>query len=661
MQQRSKFIQRTSALALAAVLALGMGVQAAGPGASKVDDRREDLTMFYETLKDSHPDLFANTPEETFLARKAELTEHLDTASDVEFLFGLQSLAALVGDSHTSVQVADSVVDQLNAYPMVLSWRDGHWYLTTVPAEEQDLLGAEVTAIGGRSMAEVVKTFGRVLSADNPVKLRRQYRQVCNVADYYAYLGLAKAGEPLALTLADGKTVSIAPMPYLSLGEAEIVQLGAEVPQPATARQKCNYCALPLSGQVYYIQYNVCQEDPALPMEDFAAQVQADLEAGGYSRVLVDLRNNGGGSDGVIWPLLSVLRQEMDDGTEVVGLIGEATFSSAIINAVELQEMGIPLVGEPASGSVDHFGSVSGFSLPNSGIQIGVSSKYIDLGTLLDADAGRGVESLEPDIAVPQTMADTLAGRDTAVEWLLAHPETLEQREYPDAPLTRGRFVGLLYAAAGSPAAAAEAGFQDLLGIEWFLPAVNWAAETGVTGGTAEGAFAAARHLTWQEAAVFLVRTAEALGLEPEAVRTAPLPDALAEGAWDQTALELPQIDQVTLRILCPQAFCFSSLVIRNHFICRIQNILRGTVILLQFNDLRIREYMLKTQNIFNIRPAEFVDRLVIIADNAEIAVFCRQKAHKAELNRVGILILIDHDIAELLLIIVEHFRELLE
>lgn len=174
MQQRSKFMQKTSALALAAVLALGMGVQAAGSDASTADDRREDLTVFYETLKDSHPDLFANTPEETFLARMAELTDQLGTASDVEFLFGLQSLAALAGDSHTSVQVADSVVGQLNAYPMVLSWRDGHWYLTTVPAEERDLLGAEVTAIGGRSMAEVVEAFGRVLSADNPVKLRRQ-------------------------------------------------------------------------------------------------------------------------------------------------------------------------------------------------------------------------------------------------------------------------------------------------------------------------------------------------------------------------------------------------------------------------------------------------------------------------------------------------------
>ena len=148
----------------------------------------------------------------------------------------------------------------------------------------------------------------------------------------------------------------------------------------------------------------------------------------------------------------------------------------------------------------------------------------------------RGTNGPKPDLTPLNGEDETLTACN---KWLLAHPETLEQREYPDAPLTRGRFVGQLYAAAGSPAAAAEAGFQDLLGIEWFLPAVNWAAETGVTGGTAEGAFAAARHLTWQEAAVFLVRTAEALGLEPEAVRTAPLPDALAEGAWDQTALEL--------------------------------------------------------------------------------------------------------------------------
>ena len=37
---------------------------------------------------------------------------------------------------------------------------------------------------------------------------------------------------------------------------------------------------------------------------------------------------------------------------------------------------------------------------------------------------------------------------------------------------------------------------------------------------------------------MFLVRAAETLGLEPAAVRSAPLPAALASGAWDPAALE---------------------------------------------------------------------------------------------------------------------------
>ena len=162
----------------------------------------------------------------------------------------------------------------------------------------------------------------------------------------------------------------------------------------------------------------------------------------------MDLRNNGGGSDGVIWPLLSVLRQEMDDGTEVVGLIGEATFSSAIINAVELQEMGIPLVGEPASGSVDHFGSTGSFTLPNTGVRVSMSTKFIDTGTLLECAAGLGVEPIQPDVTVYQTLEDYLAGQDTLVDALCARTEPFQPQERPDAPLSRGRLTELLRQAA---------------------------------------------------------------------------------------------------------------------------------------------------------------------------------------------------------------------
>ena len=535
-----RFAKTVTALALACSLALAIPTFAA-PAAEEQAGRQEDLELLYQTIRDRHPGPFTNTPEQEFLARIAQIEARIDTEDSMSFGLDLQSLVALIGDSHTTTNL-NSILSSGHMFPVSVKWMDGDWVLYQVDASHQGALGQQVTSVNGFSMDQVQEKMAPLISADNEIKLRRQLSQVFGHQEIMVYCGLLKPEEDLTLTLENGTSITLSPLSMQDQsGWPEINGLSQQRQgsAPTDYQKGTYYFSLPLDSRTYYIQYNQCKEDPELPMETFTAQVMADLEQGSYSVLLLDLRNNGGGSDGVIWPLLSVLRQEMDDGTEVVGLIGEATFSSAIINAVELQEMGIPLVGEPASGSVDHFGSVSGFSLPNSGIQIGVSSKYIDLGTLLDADAGRGVESLEPDIAVPQTMADTLAGRDTAVEWLLAHPETLEQREYPDAPLTRGRFVGLLYAAAGSPAAAAEAGFQDLLGIEWFLPAVNWAAETGVTGGTAEGAFAAARYLTWQEAAVFLVRTVEALGLEPEAVRTAPLPDALAEGAWDQTALEL--------------------------------------------------------------------------------------------------------------------------
>nr|WP_325211398.1 S-layer homology domain-containing protein [uncultured Oscillibacter sp.] len=540
MKKLKTWARRALGLCLAALLIVP--VLAAEPLTAK--QRQEDLDFLYEkVLVESHPDAFANTPESQFLTLKAEIEKRLETKTDTEFLLDLMRLAALAGDSHTSVSVGSLAA--FRGYPFSMVRRGESWYLSAAAPEDKDLLCQEVVSLAGKPVEEVIAAYGTLFSSDNPVHLRRSFRQACNVADIYEYLGLVEAGEPLTVTLKNGKTLRLEPMGMEEMNQLEAARISDLMKgTPETAARDAYYFAKPLTEDVYYIQYNICREAEDLPMADFAAQVAKDLEEGGYWRVLLDLRYNGGGSDGVIWPLFEVLRKEMDGGTRLVGLIGEATFSSALINAVEIQEMGGTLAGEDAGGSVCHFGAVKSFSLPNSQVRGQVSSKYIDLNTLLDAAAGRGVVALAPDIYVPQELADTLDGKDSLVEWCLTAPDNqLAPANHYDAPLTRGRFMGQLYEAVGSPDVeiGKELPFADSFGIEWYLPALAWAKAEGIAKGGGSGTFSAARPITWREAAVFLGREAEALDLQPDpaAKRMGPIPAALGGSpeavtrAWD--------------------------------------------------------------------------------------------------------------------------------
>ena len=125
--------------------------------------------------------------------------------------------------------------------------------------------------------------------------------------------------------------------------------------------------------------------------------------------------------------------------------------------------------------------------------------------------------------------------------------------------------------------------------------------------------------------------------------------------------LELLEQDWLTLFVLRPECLLLTPSVIGDHAIGCIQDILCGTIILLQFYHLCIWKYFLKIQNIADIGATKLVNRLIIITDYTQITVLTSQRTDKFELHGIGVLILVHHDVTKTVLIVFQHIRAALE
>ena len=127
--------------------------------------------------------------------------------------------------------------------------------------------------------------------------------------------------------------------------------------------------------------------------------------------------------------------------------------------------------------------------------------------------------------------------------------------------------------------------------------------------------------------------------------------DLLADPAG--LGLAVPMPDQADLQAVLgigPERLAQPALVRGNQPRGRAQDLRGGTIVLFQPDHLRARKILLEAQDIADLGPAPAIDRLVVIADAADIAMGLRQQPQPQILGDVGILIFVDEDIAEAVL-----------
>lgn len=118
-------------------------------------------------------------------------------------------------------------------------------------------------------------------------------------------------------------------------------------------------------------------------------------------------------------------------------------------------------------------------------------------------------------VDVPFDAWYTEAVEDVVAQGLFSGVSELRFR--PNASMTRGMMVTVLYRLAGEPEVQGTTAFSDVAETDWYGPAASWAAETGVAEGYPGGTFQPKRAVTRQELVTLFYRYAQAVGADTAA------------------------------------------------------------------------------------------------------------------------------------------------
>ncbi len=105
--------------------------------------------------------------------------------------------------------------------------------------------------------------------------------------------------------------------------------------------------------------------------------------------------------------------------------------------------------------------------------------------------------------------------------------------------------------------------------------------------------------------------------------------------------------DELAADLFGPEVLGTARRVVGDHRVGGVEDALAGAVVLLHEDDRRLGEGLLELRQVPEVRPAEFVDRLILITDHHHVAVLLGEHPHELPLGDVGVLELVDQHVAE--------------
>ncbi|NMN37037.1 S41 family peptidase [Pedobacter sp. SG918] len=371
----------------------------------------DDLKFYKDSLPVKHKNLFAKLSKPEFNAMITHLEAQTAGISAEKFYVEIMKIQAAIGDEHSTI-----IPPYTTKYPVKFERFDDGLVVTSTDEANKQLLLSKVIRIGDKTLSEAEKAVSPVIISGNiPYFNVAEASYLASPGLLYA-LNLSPSPNELKLELLSptGETLKVKLNAIPKTKQVDMVYAPVYGSLLANTHKE-NYWYLIEKGSLYF-NYNKCEDDPKKPFEAFNDNLFKEIEKQKPNRIIIDLRMNGGGNSAVLEPFIEKIKNHvLNKKGKIFVLIGRATFSSAIMNAIKLKkETKAILVGETTAGTINHYGEVRAFNLPNTKLQVNYSTQYWENWKGHDGP-------LVPDVKIEKNLSDLLKGNDKTLNYVMGN------------------------------------------------------------------------------------------------------------------------------------------------------------------------------------------------------------------------------------------------
>lgn len=429
MKKRSKIII-ISILSVLILLACAAGIYLYGifhritnspvlNNATREEMWLSDLSFVKRELPKKHKNLFFSKTKTDFNNEMDLLIGNIKKYDDMEIKAELAQIINTVNDSHTFVDIRGSLI-----YPISFFEFEEGIYLNNTSIKYKDFWGKRLVSINGYSIEQLRSKLSPYISHDNQAIEKNGF---CNSLKYVETLkmaGITKNNE--ALFTFEGDTRNEVIVEPLNRDDYYNVEALTDMPEyiskfPITkhSMDKNYWFIYNEDTNTVYVKYNSCSNTTGYSFANFTKDVFNAVDNNKARALIIDLRDNGGGNSAIFNPFIREIKKRGSINSEdnLFVIIGRKTFSSAVLNAMDLRnDTNAALIGEPSGGRPNHFGEVKILHLSNVNIDVYYSSNYFKT-TKDDTD------SIYPDVNINTKASSYFSGKDDCLDYIFSKIE----------------------------------------------------------------------------------------------------------------------------------------------------------------------------------------------------------------------------------------------